>query len=175
MYEGGCPPRSGRTRRVPLAARKLESIAMRFPVARTKIRAEKKEAYTQCGEASTYQGTYCGVKFRKAAEMPLIPKAEKEKILKHACMDAPETWVDQHGPDQPLFWQESKPIAFFAEVLKEYRIKAVYDMTAGTGALMEACLGAGVLYHGLCPALSCSSALLRVCQVCACASLRLTI
>ena len=34
------------------------------------------------------------------------------------------------------------------------KIQAVFDLTVGSGALMEACMGAGVLYHGLCPDLS---------------------
>ena len=61
MYQGGCLPRAGRTRKVPLSAKKVETVAMRFPVARSKIRASKKEAFTACGEASTFQGTYSAV------------------------------------------------------------------------------------------------------------------
>ena len=41
IYSGGCLPRAGRVRRVPLAARKLETCALRFPAQRTKIRTTK--------------------------------------------------------------------------------------------------------------------------------------
>ena len=57
VFEGGCPPRGGRSRRVPLAGYKVETIAVRCPVNRTKIKASKKEHFTACGEESTYQGT----------------------------------------------------------------------------------------------------------------------
>ena len=48
------------------------------------------------------------------------------------------------------FWQESKPISFFNAILDEYKVTAVFDVTAGSGAFMEASLTRGVVYHGLC-------------------------
>ena len=89
---------------MPCRARKLESITIRFPVQRAKIRAEKKEAFTACGEASTYQGTYSGVSFRATSEIPLISKEEKAQVLEQTVPDSPELWQDAHGSDAPLFW-----------------------------------------------------------------------
>ena len=109
MYQGGCLPRAGRTRKVPLSAKKVETVAMRFPVARSKIRASKKEAFTACGEASTFQGTYSAVEYRACSEMPLISKEDKAKVFPGSGIaDAPEDWQDRYGNDVPLFWQESK-------------------------------------------------------------------
>ena len=157
VYSGGCPPRAGRTRRVPMAAKKVETGAVRFPVPRTKIQTTKKGSFTVCGEASTYQGTYTGVEYRAVSEMPLVCGDTKRKILD---LDAtapapalPEDWRDRHEQDTPLFWNESKPIAFWSAILEEFCVEAVFDCTAGSGALMEACLTAGILYHGLCPVL----------------------
>ena len=153
VYSGGCPPRTGRSRRVPLAAKKVETGAVRFPVARTKVQTTKKESFTVCGEASTYQGTYSGVDYRAAAEIPLVSKETKTKILGTPVPDPPEDWQDRHGLDVPLFWQESKPIAFWNALLEEFCVGAVFDVTSGSGALMEACLTGGILYHGLCQVL----------------------
>ena len=72
IYEGGCLPCVGRSRKVPLNARKVESITVRCRVQRTKIKATKKECFAAWGEESTYKGTYTGVTFRPLSEMPLI-------------------------------------------------------------------------------------------------------
>lgn len=147
--------RAGRMRKTPLAAKKLETAAVRFPCCRSKIKAEKKANFTSCGEATTFQGTYSGVVFRSTAELPLVDVTHKGPALN--CMDptltfnGPEDWVDRYGPsDVPLFWQESKPVSFWSAILEEFKFKSVFDCTAGSGALMEACLSRGVAYHGVC-------------------------
>ncbi|CAE7220504.1 MPK1 [Symbiodinium sp. CCMP2592] len=154
VYSGGCPPRTGRTRRVPLAAKKVETGAVKFPVARTKIQTTKKGSFTVCGEASTYQGTYSGVEYRAVSEMPRVSADTKKKIIAPATTGdlptPPEDWQDRHGSDVPLFWNESKPIAYWNAIIEEFCAEAVFDLTAGTGALMEASLTAGIAYHGLC-------------------------
>eukprot|EP00435_Cladocopium_sp_Y103_P014364 s1151_g3.t1 len=153
IYSGGCVPRAGRMRRVPLSSRKVETASIRFPAQRSKLKTIKKENFTSCGEATTYQNTYSGVAFRPAAELPLISNSEKAKIFNaaaHAAPAAPEAWQDAHSDDVPLFWQEGKPISFYLAILDEFKVKTVFDMTAGSGALMEASITRGVQYHGLC-------------------------
>ena len=167
VYEGGCPPRVGRTRRVPLSARKVESIAIRCPVMRAKIKATKKESFTACGEESTYQGTYTGVTFRPLSEIPMISSAEKAKLMASLVVHGPgsagppggqaptlpDEWLERHGQDTPLFWNESKPIALWCALIDDWKVQAVFDITPGSGALMEACLTRGVLYYGICAGL----------------------
>ena len=82
-------------------------------------------------------------------ELPLISFEEKKKILGSA-VPAPDEYRENHHDDQPLFWQESKPIALWLALLDELRIQSVFDVSAGSGALMEACLTRGIQYHGLC-------------------------
>ncbi|CAE7443871.1 MPK1 [Symbiodinium sp. CCMP2592] len=124
VYSGGCPPRTGRTRRVPLAAKKVETGAVKFPVARTNIQTTKKGSFTVCGEASTYQGTYSGVEYRAVSEMPLVAADTKKKIIAPATTGdlptPPEDWQDRHGSDVPLFWNESKPIAYWNAIIEEF-------------------------------------------------------
>lgn len=153
IYTGGCVPRAGRTRRVPLSSRKVETAAIRFPAVRSKLKTAKKENFTSCGEATTFQNTYSGVAFRPASELPLITCAEKAKIFTAAAPAvpaAPQAWQDAHTDDVPLFWQEGKPINFYLAILDEFKVKAIFDVTAGSGAMMEACITRGVHYHGLC-------------------------
>ena len=153
IYAGSCPARAGRMRRLPLAARKIETAALRFPVARTRVKTCKKESFNSCGEATSFQPTYSGVSFRSVKELPLISLAEKQKVFPQAIpavQPAPDQYQEEHGSDQPLFWQESKPIALWLALLDELKIQCVFDVTAGSGALMEACLTRGILYHGLC-------------------------
>ena len=160
VYTGGCPPRAGRSRRVPLSGRKVETVAIRCPVQRTRIKATKKETFTACGEESTYQGTYTGVAFRASLEIPLISLGEKSKVMDPNSVlslpRAPEDWVERNGEDCPLFWGESKPIALWCAILDEWKVQAVLDCSPGSGALMEAALTRCILYHGLCVELSLS-------------------
>ena len=152
VYAGGCIARAGRMRRIPLGARKIETAAVRFPTQRVRVKTSKLENFTSCGEATTFQGSYSGVEFRSSYELPLMSLTEKAQVLGSAASAAPpEDWTDRFGDNAvPLFWQESKPISFFNAILDEYKVTAVFDVTAGSGAFMEASLTRGVVYHGLC-------------------------
>ena len=92
------------------------------------------------------------MEFRSSYELPLLSLTEKAQVLGSAASAAPpEDWTDRFGDNAvPLFWQESKPISFFNAILDEYKVTAVFDVTAGSGAFMEASLTRGVVYHGLC-------------------------
>lgn len=122
IFSGSCPPRAGRARKVPLAACKVESAALRFPAQRSRFKTCKKENFTSCGEATTFQNTYSGVTFRPASELPLITSSEKSKILPasaSAAPAAPAQWQESHNDDVPLFWQEAKPISFYLAILDD--------------------------------------------------------
>ena len=88
----------------------------------------------------------------------MIDAAAKAKILAvcpgapaaPAVTAVPDPWKDNHGEDVPLFWQEAKPISFYLALIDDLQVKAVFDMTAGSGALMEAALTRGIQYHGIC-------------------------
>ena len=153
IYNGGCPPRAGRSRKVPLQAKNVETISVAFPVARSRIKATKKEMYATCGESSTYSGRYSGVEFRSSSQLPLIEKGDKKNII-NSVPETPEDWVEKHGTAIPLFWAESKPIGLWGALLDEFKVRACFDLTPGSGALMEAALVRGIVYHALCQVLS---------------------
>ena len=144
--------RAGRVRKVPLSARKVETAAVRFPVPRNRVKTSKRESFVSCGEATTFQNSYSGVQFRSSWELPLLSKQEKGQIFPNGEAEkVPDDWEERFGDDTlPLFWQESKPIQFWAALLGAYKITSVFDCTAGSGALLEACMTQGTIYHGLC-------------------------
>ena len=83
---------------------------------------------------------------------------EKSKLLDPnnilSVPKLPEDWVERNGEDCPLFWHESKPIALRCALLDEWKVHAVLDCSPGSGALMEAALTRGIVYHGFCLDLS---------------------
>lgn len=137
-----------------LAAKKVEAISIRCPVQRTKIKTTKKEHYNVCGEETTYQGTYSNVTFRSMSEMPLISNEGKELIHKTKPPQLSDEWTEANGSDSPLFWSESKPIALWCALLDDFKVQAIFDVTPGSGALMEAAMTRGVQYYGVCQGLS---------------------
>ena len=153
------------SRSTVLSANHVEGALMHLPVARNKLVVSKRECYSACGETTTTCGTYTGVEWRSRAELPRIRSTEKANIFKNlGRKDIPEEWVEEYGTNEPLFWQECKPPSFWRALLNDYNIKAVFDVTPGSGALAEACMLEGILYHGVCAAprgdglLVCSSA-----------------
>lgn len=145
----------------------MEAIATCFPAQRTnKVQATKKQHYTCCGESSTYSGRFSGVESRASAMLPLISPKEKQTIM-GSCKPVlpPDDWTEKYGGDVPLFWQEGKSISFWGALLEEFRIKSIFDMTPGSGALMEAALLRGIVYHGLCLGLNCCCCVEKCCNV----------
>lgn len=142
--------RAGRTRSTILAAENREVGILGLPCNRTKLKIEKRDALNACGEKSTFFGTYSGANFRTTAELPLLSPEIKSQMGFSSATGPPEAWADKHGKLEPLFWQETKPISYWICMLTDFKIKAVFDMTPGSGALAEACLSLGLTYHGVC-------------------------
>ena len=123
-----------------------------------KLRTKKREveAFSSCEEATTFNNTYTGVRFRPTLEVPLIQATEKALIFKPSGSPIPgEDEEDGENPwsrgtSVPLFWQECKPIQFWLTLLKDLNIKAVFDLSPGSGALAEAVMSIGALCHGVC-------------------------
>ncbi|CAE7242568.1 Cdkl4, partial [Symbiodinium necroappetens] len=150
IYEGGCPARAGRARRVFMGCRKVESMCLRMPTARTRIKVQPRENFCTTGESTTFQTTWSSVKFRQSAELPLIALSAKKLVLDVDVAEPPEDWVEKHGAAIPCFWQEGKSIAFWTSFLDELKIAAIFDLSPGSGGLLEAALSRGVSYYGMC-------------------------
>ena len=147
----GSRQRAGRSRKTVLAAKLVEVGLVILPCARTRVKIQTREdEFVNCGEDSTFFDTYSGVPFRPTSELPLIESKEKAVVTGVQVPVAPDTWLAKHGSAQPLIWNESKPIKFWRALLQHFSAKVVFDVTAGTGALLEAAMVQGARYHGLC-------------------------
>ena len=150
LYQGRMT-RTGRARRTVLGSDSREVAHIGLPCARTKLKVQPRESMNACGESSTFNSTYSGIPLRQAAELPLIQVNSKKDILGVEITEAPDDWTEMHGAKvQPLFWQEGKPIQFWVALLTDLNVKAVFDLTPGSGALAEAAMSLGASYHGVC-------------------------
>lgn len=85
---------------------------------------------------------------RGTRDLPKISCSDKEKICTAGSGGvSPPGHLSEKGV--PLFWHESKPVIFWTALLHDFDIKAVFDLTPGSGALASACLSAGCLYYGI--------------------------
>lgn len=147
--------RACRTRRTVLSASTCEVGLVRLPGDRANWKLKKRGGdHNACGESWTCSTTYSGVVFRSTHELPMITPETKAKIFSRTTTALPEKWTKDRGTAEPLLWMETKPVSFWGSLLDDLNIKAVFDVSPGSGALAVACLGRGLLYHGLCLALS---------------------
>ena len=80
--------------------------------------------------------------------MPRISEEDKKKILGGNAASVPEPLL-QAMPAPVLFWQESKPVELLEQILVDFDIRAVFDVSPGSGALAEAALRLGICYVGV--------------------------
>jgi hypothetical protein len=132
-----------RMRNTVLSANRIENGCRCLPVARSKLKIVKRENNFQKCFGSTVFGT----------EIPRVVAKEKCKIFPaRKPPNLPESWVEEHGRTEPLCWQEDKPIEVWKSIISDYKIKAIFDLTPGAGALAEAALSECIVYHGVCVA-----------------------
>ena len=78
--------------------------------------------------------------------LPRVSRVDKAAILQYGgdvAVGAPEKWAG--GADcVPLLWKESKSVEFWTDLLSDFDIAAVCDLTPGAGALATVCLSIGV-------------------------------
>jgi hypothetical protein len=143
-----------RTRHTVLSANHIENGCIVLPVARNKLKISKRDDNFQaCNETSTVFGSYTGIEYRSRMEIPRVTVTEKSKIFTaRKPPTLPESWVDSYGQTEPLFWQEAKPIEVWQSIIQDYQIKAIFDLSPGSGALAEAALNECIVYHGICEA-----------------------
>ena len=93
-------------------------------------------------EESTHSKTYTGVSGLALAGMVKVTPEDKVDILGKAgeLASPPERFASRLNGVHPLFWQERKPVAFWRQLLTDLNVKAVCDITPGSGTLAQACL-----------------------------------
>ena len=85
-------------------------------------------------------------------QMPKVNPDDKTAILGIApdeLASPPSRLQDVLSGALPLFWQERKPHALWRQILVDLDIKAVCDLTPGSGTLASACMQQGTAYFGI--------------------------
>ena len=72
-----------------------------------------------------------------------------EDCGENALASPPSRLDDVLSGALPLFWQERKPQIFWRQILDDLEIKAVCDLTPGSGTLATACMQQGIAYFGV--------------------------
>ena len=134
---------------------KVGPIAILCPVHRSKIKANKKEQFTACGEESTYGHILRCQLQTQCQSVPHFSIREAQDLAK-STVHSPTRCARRLGA---ALWGRQRA-AFLERVLDDWKVSTIFDCSPGSGALMEAALTRGVVYHGLCPMLSVFLALL---------------
>ncbi len=154
-YFGGLQAnRAGKSRRVPLSSCHREVGYVVFPCPRTRFEVKPRDKFNVCGETSTTFGTYSGVPPRRLPHLPRVAcPADKAALLGVSLPAEPPSGEGAAAAltkVMPLFWQEAKSADFFLQLIQDFDLKCVVDISPGSGALAEACLTGHVGYVGLC-------------------------
>ncbi len=147
--------RHERSRRVPFASSNSEAGYVLFPCARTKFSVKARNRFNNCGEDSTHFGSYSGVDVRPMDRLPRVRTPEEKAAIlgTQTVLEAnpPQGVTGIQKTNLPVFWQESKDVAFFAQILEDFDVKACVDLSPGTGALAQAAMMfEDSLYLGVC-------------------------
>ena len=114
----------------------------------TPHRAMQQDRPTGFNEASSHWTSMTGVALPPRVRLPRISIEEKKKIF-GTSGSLPEKWTKNVPAGCPMFWGETKSVAFWSQMLAELDIKGVVDLTPGSGALAEASMALGCQYFGL--------------------------
>jgi len=137
-----------RTRKVALSASNIERLLLYPPCAKTALVAKPRNAFNALGESSTHDTTYSGVTKRSRKAMPRISEDDKTSVFGRRAPSVPDQML-QAFPNPVLYWQESKPVELFEQILTDFEIRAIFDVSPGSGALAEAALRLGICYVGV--------------------------
>ena len=122
----------------------------RLPVNRTRVVTKPRTEFSAAGEDSTHHTTFTGVPLTEPSTLAQISYQDKKLIFPGCGPSETEAKPDGWRRDSiPLFWNESKGTEFWNMWLDSFDIKAVLDLSPGSGQLALAALGKGVQYLGV--------------------------
>ena len=108
---------------------------------------DRPSGFNGAGEASSHFTSMTGVALPPRTRLPRISADEKAKVFgKSGCL--PPKWTKSIPAGCPMFWGETKSVAFWQQMLTELDVKTVVDMTPGSGALADASMRLGCSYFG---------------------------
>ena len=147
------PPSHWCQRKHVFASRNTEVGWYGLPVAKNKIACKDRQSdddFSAAGEDSSHYTTYTGVPVVPRTALPLITEADKKIVVKNSqVVEMPRKWKRRGLQGVPLFWNESKSVDLWVRILQDAGIKAVVDVSPGSGTLAEACMKLGCPYFGM--------------------------
>ena len=123
-----------------------------LPISRTMIATKARQDDVAAGWApTTHESAYVGVPAARWDNVPTITLADKQQVFPGGSASTPppeNVFVADHGV--PLFWQETKPVALWEDILTSLDAKMVVDLSPGSGAAGRACLRKSIPYVACC-------------------------
>jgi len=130
-----------------------EVILMYRPVQKKKDACNARVAFNLCGEQSTFDSTYSGVKLRTLGELPKLTTADKKKMM-GKDLDVPLSYPEEDqsvvGEGVPFSWQESKPVDWWVTFFKDMGFDHIFDTTPGSAAAAIGAHYSNIQYDALC-------------------------
>ena len=126
-------------------------IAMPSNKTRFTVKDRGSDGFSGAGEDSTHFTTYTGIPHIPRNHLALIAPKEKVQIDGGPEVDAdslPESWGKRGLRGVPLFWNETKSVDVWVRILGDTSVKAVLDVSPGSGNLAAACMLTGAQYVG---------------------------
>ena len=139
-------------RRFVLSSSNKEVGYVALPVSRARMTIKDgRQSFCGAGEGSNHYCTYTGVQMPLRTGLARITAEEKNKVFKSPeGLIVPDKWVKQFRSGVPLFWHETKPAAFWVQLLQDLHVTSVIDLSPGSGVLANACMSCGISYFGIC-------------------------
>ena len=119
-----------------------------LPVSRQRLVCKERPAgFNGAGEDTSHFTSMTGVGVSARTRLPRISVDEKAKVF-GASGSLPPKWLKNIPAGCPMYWGETKSVAFWVQLLTELNAKCVVDVTPGSGSLAEAAMILGIQYCG---------------------------
>jgi hypothetical protein len=136
-------------RKVAFSDTKQEMLLAGFPVSKTKLKSKERSHYTACGEHTTHNLTYSAVQPRYLETLPRVSSADKERIVGGPIKPVAAKLAEQVKHGQPLFWQEYNTVELLSNLLHDFDVGRVFDLSPGSGTVAVAALHNDIGYEGV--------------------------
>ena len=147
VYRGKPCKGIARGRKIAFGSVAREMLFAKLSFSRTLLTLKERSVFNSSGEMDSHDTTFSGVEFPQ--KLTLMNTNDKNKMFGRAAEQStmvPDKYDVSHGT--PAFWQESKSAEFWSALLEAWNIKAVVDVTPGSGELAKSCLTLGLPYVG---------------------------
>lgn len=138
-------------RRNFMSQRNVETGYVRMPMSRTRVVVKDRGDHCNgSGETCSAYTSYSGVAAIPRTQLSMISPEDKAKIFAEPTGPIPKHWAASRSSGVPLFWLETKSLAFFGQMCDDLDIQCVVDTTPGSGILAQCCMSRGITYFGMC-------------------------